>query len=133
LSCWCRGSSISISSAKGLIDARVESLLTQGEIIAGAVAASASSTPTRSPSIPEKLLELQAGQSISPTNSNENLDFPINPERVAPVLRGLISPTRTRARIYDDDASLILDSRYLYTSARCCATTCPRPRPCPRA
>jgi hypothetical protein len=38
---------------------------------------------------PEKLLELQAGQTISPTGSNENLDFPINPERVAPVLRGV--------------------------------------------
>jgi two-component system sensor histidine kinase ChvG len=103
---------------EGLIDARVESLLTQGEIIAGAVAASAS-VDTNSITIdPEKLLELQAGQSISPTNSNENLDFPINPERVAPVLRRLISPTRTRARIYDDDASLILDSRYLYTSGQ---------------
>jgi len=34
------------------------------------------------------------------------------------VLRCLISPTRTRARIYDDDASLILDSRYLYTSGQ---------------
>ncbi len=103
---------------EGLIDARVESLLTQGEIIAGAVAASAS-VDTNSITIdPEKLLELQAGQTISPTNSNENLDFPINPERVAPVLRRLISPTRTRARIYDDDASLILDSRYLYTSGQ---------------
>jgi two-component system, OmpR family, sensor histidine kinase ChvG len=103
---------------EGLIDARVESLLTQGEIIAGAVAASAS-VDTNSITIdPEKLLELQAGQSISPSNSNENLDFPINPERVAPVLRRLISPTRTRARIYDDDASLILDSRYLYTSGQ---------------
>jgi len=103
---------------EGLIDARVESLLTQGEIIAGAVAASAS-VDTNSITIdPEKLLELQAGQSISPTNSNENLDFPINPERVAPVLRRLISPTRTRARIYDDDASLILDSRYLYSSGQ---------------
>ena len=103
---------------EGLIDARVESLLTQGEIIAGAVAASAS-VDTNSITIdPEKLLELQAGQSISPSNTNENLDFPINPERVAPVLRRLISPTRTRARIYDDDASLILDSRYLYSSGQ---------------
>lgn len=103
---------------EGLIDARVESLLTQGEIIAGAVAASAS-VDTNSITIdPEKLLELQAGQSISPSSSNENLDFPINPERVAPVLRRLISPTRTRARIYDGDASLILDSRYLYTSGQ---------------
>ncbi|WP_422371998.1 stimulus-sensing domain-containing protein [Hoeflea sp.] len=103
---------------EGLIDARVESLLTQGEIIAGAVAASAT-VETNSITIdPEKLLELQAGQTISPTNSNENLEFPINPERVAPVLRRLISPTRTRARIYDDDASLILDSRYLYSSGQ---------------
>ncbi|WP_420407697.1 stimulus-sensing domain-containing protein [Hoeflea sp.] len=103
---------------EGLIDARVESLLTQGEIIAGAVAASAT-VETNSITIdPEKLLELQAGQTISPSNSNENLDFPINPERVAPVLRRLISPTRTRARIYDDDASLILDSRYLYSSGQ---------------
>jgi two-component system sensor histidine kinase ChvG len=100
---------------EGLIDARVESLLTQGEIIAGAIAASAT-VETNSITIdPEKLLELQAGQSIMPAPSDENLDFPINPERVAPVLRRLISPTRTRARIYDDDASLILDSRHLYS------------------
>ncbi|MGN6549428.1 MAG: stimulus-sensing domain-containing protein, partial [Pararhizobium sp.] len=100
---------------EGLIDARVESLLTQGEIIAGAIAASAS-VDTNSITIdPEKLLELQAGQSVRPAPSDENLDFPINPERVAPVLRRLISPTRTRARIYDNDASLILDSRHLYS------------------
>src|SRR6202030_3837703 len=43
------------------------------------------------------------------------LDFPINPERVAPVLRQLISPTKTRARIFDRDGGLILDSRNLYS------------------
>jgi two-component system sensor histidine kinase ChvG len=31
------------------------------------------------------------------------------------VLRRLISPTRTRARIYDRDANLLLDSRHLYS------------------
>ncbi|PZN59531.1 MAG: histidine kinase [Proteobacteria bacterium] len=100
----------------GLIDARVESLMTQGEIIAGAIAASAT-VETDSISIdPEKLLELQAGESIGPaTDQLDNLDFPINPERVAPVLRRLISPTRTRARIYDRDANLLLDSRHLYS------------------
>ena len=100
---------------EGLIDARVESLLTQGEIIAGAIAASAS-VDTNSITIdPKKLLELQAGQSMMPAPSDESLDFAINPEKVAPVLRRLISPTRTRARIYDNDASLILDSRHLYS------------------
>ena len=100
----------------GLIDARVESLMTQGEIIAGAIAASAT-VETDSISIdPEKLLELQAGESLGPGSDQlDSLDFPINPERVAPVLRRLISPTRTRARIYDRDANLLLDSRHLYS------------------
>ena len=31
------------------------------------------------------------------------------------MLRRLISPTRTRARIYDRDANLLLDSRHLYS------------------
>jgi two-component system sensor histidine kinase ChvG len=100
----------------GLIEARVESLSTQGEIIAGAIAASAT-VETDSISIdPEKLLELQAGESLGPGSDQlDSLDFPINPERVAPVLRRLISPTRTRARIYDRDANLLLDSRHLYS------------------
>ena len=103
---------------EGLIDARVESLLTQGEIIAGAISASAT-VDTNSITIdPEKLLELQAGQSITPLPNDEDLEFPINPERIAPVLRRLISPTRTRARIYDTDANLLLDSRHLYTQGQ---------------
>lgn len=66
---------------EGLIDARVESLLTQGEIIAGAVSASAS-VDTNSITIdPQKLLELQAGQSITPVPNDEDLEFPIDPER----------------------------------------------------
>ncbi|MGO7959997.1 stimulus-sensing domain-containing protein [Rhizobium leguminosarum] len=100
---------------EGLIDARAESLLTQGEIIAGAVSASAS-VDTNSITIdPQKLLELQAGQSITPVPNDEDLEFPIDPEKVAPVLRRLISPTRTRARIFDADANLLLDSRHLYS------------------
>ena len=61
----------------GLIDARVESLMTQGEIIAGAIAASAT-VETDSISIdPEKLLELQAGESLGPGSDQlDNLDFP---------------------------------------------------------
>lgn len=99
-----------------LVGAKIESLMTQGEIIAGAIAASAT-VDTNSIAIdPEKLLELQAGQSITPSpDSPENWEFPINPERVAPLLRRLISPTSTRARIYDRDANLLLDSSRLYS------------------
>ncbi|GLS29783.1 two-component system, OmpR family, sensor histidine kinase ChvG [Mesorhizobium albiziae] len=100
----------------GLIEARVESLMTQGEIIAGAIAASATVETDSIRIDPEKLLELQAGESLAPGSDQlDSLDFPINPERVAPVLRRLISPTRTRARIYDRDANLLLDSRHLYS------------------
>jgi two-component system sensor histidine kinase ChvG len=99
----------------GLVDARVQSLVVQGEIIAGAIAASASVEPDAITIDPQKLLELQAGESYGPTDDAIfGLEFPINPERVAPLLRRLISPTNTRARIYDRDGVLILDSRSLY-------------------
>ncbi|MCR4265694.1 stimulus-sensing domain-containing protein [Nitratireductor sp. ZSWI3] len=97
-----------------LISARVESLMTQGEIIAGAIASSAEVETDSILVDPDKLLELQAGQSLPPRSDQlESLDFPINPERVAPLLRRLIPQTRTRARIYDPDANLLLDSQYL--------------------
>lgn len=100
----------------GLIDARVESLMIQGEIMAAAIAASATVETDSIMVDPEKLLELQAGESLPPgTDQLDSLAFPINPERVAPVLRRLISPTRTRARIYDRDANLLVDSRHLYS------------------
>ena len=98
---------------EGLIDAKVESLLTQGEIIASAVSAQASIDTNSITIDPQKLLELQAGQSITPVPNDEDLEFPIDPEKVAPVLRRLISPTHTRARIFDPDANLILDTRFL--------------------
>ncbi|EKF41718.1 integral membrane sensor signal transduction histidine kinase [Nitratireductor indicus C115] len=97
-----------------LISARVESLTTQGEIIAGAIASSAEVETDSILVDPDKLLELQAGQSLPPRSDQlESLEFPINPERVAPLLRRLIPQTRTRARIYDPDGNLLLDSQYL--------------------
>jgi two-component system sensor histidine kinase ChvG len=103
----------------GLIDARKESLLVQGEIIAGAIAASATVETDTITIDPERLLDLQAGESYGPSEEAlSGLDFPINPERVAPVLRRLVSPTNTRARIYDRDGILILDSRNLYDVLR---------------
>lgn len=98
----------------GLIDARAQSLLTQAEIIAGAIAASATVETNTITIDPDRLLDLKPGESYGAPDEFNNLDFPINPERVAPVLRRLISPTKTRARIYDRDGVLLLDSRSLY-------------------
>ena len=98
----------------GLIDARAQSLLVQAEIIAGAIAASATVETNTITIDPDRLLDLKPGESYGAPDESASLDFPINPERVAPVLRRLISPTKTRARIYDRDGVLILDSRNLY-------------------
>ena len=112
----------------GLIDARVESLLTQGQIIAAAVAAQATVDTDSITVDPDKLLDLQAGQSGNPFQSDDaSADFPINPERVAPLLRRLISPTRIRARIYDGDGTLIIDSRGLYSRGQILSQSLPAP------
>jgi two-component system, OmpR family, sensor histidine kinase ChvG len=97
----------------GLIDARAQSLLVQGEIIAGAIAASATVQTNAITIDPDRLLDLKLGDSYGGSDDYSPLDFPINPERVAPVLRTLISPTKTRARIYDPNGILLLDSRNL--------------------
>jgi two-component system sensor histidine kinase ChvG len=99
----------------GLIDARAENLLSTGEVIARAIAATGTTEANGLTIDPDRLLDLKPGESFGPSDDAlSGLDFPINPERIAPVLRGLISPTKTRARIYDRDGVLILDSRSLY-------------------
>jgi len=96
----------------GLIDARVSSLLTQGEIIAGAIAASATSQPDAVILDSDRLLGLKDNEDAAAVadQSTRNLEFPINPERAAPILRRLISPTKTRAKIYDPEGVLVVDS-----------------------
>ncbi len=98
---------------ESLIESRVQSLLTQGEIIAGAIAASATVETDAITIDPDRLLQLQAGESAG--IAEDPLDFSINPEKVAPLLRRLVTPTKTRARIYDRDGLLTLDSRSLYS------------------
>jgi two-component system, OmpR family, sensor histidine kinase ChvG len=100
---------------EGLIEARIQSLLTQGEIIAGAIASSAT-VDTNAISIdPDRLLQLQAGESLGlGEDVMSPLEFSINPETVAPLLRRLVTPTRTRARVYDQEGLLLVDSRNLF-------------------
>ena len=98
----------------GLIDAKVQSLLTQGEIIAGALAASAGVDTDQVQLDPEKLLESEPGQASSGAD-DDSLGFTIDPERAAPILRRLVKPTGSRARIYGRDGALILDSDTFYS------------------
>jgi two-component system, OmpR family, sensor histidine kinase ChvG len=99
---------------EGLIDARVKSLQVQAEIIAEAVAESATVETEPIAPDPERLLRLLPGESYAPDEGTEpSLEFSINPERIGPGLHRLVSPTRTRARIYDRDGYLLLDSSSL--------------------
>ncbi|WP_445502038.1 stimulus-sensing domain-containing protein [Microvirga sp. G4-2] len=101
---------------EGLIEARVQSLLTQGEIIAGAIASSATVETNTITLDPDQLLQMQAGETERMNDESlSSLEFSINPERVAPLLRRLVTPTQTRARIFDRDGLLLLDSRNFYS------------------
>jgi two-component system, OmpR family, sensor histidine kinase ChvG len=101
----------------GLIDAKVQSLLTQGEIIARAIAASAGVDTNEVQLDPEKLLEIASGQpgAADDDTLGGSLGFTIDPERAAPILRPLVKPTGSRARIYNRDGALILDSDTFYS------------------
>ncbi|MFT4098580.1 MAG: stimulus-sensing domain-containing protein [Rhodoblastus sp.] len=98
----------------GLIDARLQSLQIQGEIIAAAIASSATVETDSIAIDPEKLLQLAPGQSYGPSDeASPSIEFSINPDRIGPLLHRLVSPTRTRARVYDRDGYMLLDSRSL--------------------
>jgi two-component system sensor histidine kinase ChvG len=95
-----------------LIEARVQSLTIQADIIAAAVSASATGDTDSITIDPDKLLQLAPGESVAPSPSDEDAtQFSINPALVGPFLHRLVTPTRTRARIYDSDGRLLLDSR----------------------
>jgi two-component system, OmpR family, sensor histidine kinase ChvG len=95
-----------------LIEARVQSLTIQADIIAAAVSASATGDTDSITIDPDKLLQLAPGESAQPMPSDEDAtQFSINPALVGPFLHRLVTPTRTRARIYDSDGRLLLDSR----------------------
>ena len=114
----------------GLTDARVASLLVQGEIIAGALASSSTMAPSPTAIDPDRLLDFDTGQSTSSDEDGGVFDayeFGINPERAAPILRRLVSPTRTRARIYDRDGALVIDSRHLFARGQILSFEMPPP------
>jgi len=97
-----------------IIAARTQSLKTQAGIIAAAIAASATVETDTITVDPEKLLQLAPNEDAERRKDDEDsIEFSINPERVGPVLHRLVTPTHTRARIYDLDGLLLLDSSTL--------------------
>jgi two-component system, OmpR family, sensor histidine kinase ChvG len=100
-------------SRQSLIDARVQSLMTQSHIMAAAIASAASVNTDQIVIDPERLLEMHLREA-PPQEAARDLDFLINPERVGPVLRRLVSSTTTRARIFDREGVMVVDSRHFF-------------------
>jgi two-component system, OmpR family, sensor histidine kinase ChvG len=93
-----------------LIDAKRESLRAQGEIIAAAIAANASVETGRIVLDPDRLPEVDGAKSPFRDDGFAALQLSIAPERVTPILKRLIPATDTRARVYAQDGTLIVDS-----------------------
>jgi two-component system sensor histidine kinase ChvG len=97
-----------------LIDAKLDALKTQGKIIADAIAANAKVVRESIIIDPNAIPD---GSGASKNDSNgfpfdglAEFELSIHPEEVTPILRKLIQPTNTRARIYARDGTLIVDT-----------------------
>ncbi|MFA6140945.1 MAG: stimulus-sensing domain-containing protein [Hyphomicrobium sp.] len=94
-----------------LIDAKLDALKTQGRIIADAIAANAKVVRERIVIDPSAIPDASSNTpSNFPDDGLASLELSIHPEEVTPILRKLIQPTNTRARIYARDGTLIVDT-----------------------
>lgn len=101
---------------EGLIDAKLESLITQSVVIAGALSASASEDDFGEfdLNIDEFLDDDDANVDITQDDVYSTITVPIDPEEAAEILRHSLLKKKTRARIFDSEGVLLLDSRSLY-------------------
>ena len=97
---------------QSLINARVQSLMVQGQIIAAAIAGSATADTSSIVINPDQLDDKAQGDPA--LQDQTNLDFPISPETAGPVLRRLLANTTIRAQIIDSGGNLLVDSMSLY-------------------
>jgi two-component system sensor histidine kinase ChvG len=93
-----------------LIDAKLDALKTQGKIIADAIAANAKVVREQIVIDPNAIPDSPPAVNRFPDDGLASLELSIHPEDVTPILRKLIQPTNTRARIYGRDGTLIVDT-----------------------
>jgi two-component system, OmpR family, sensor histidine kinase ChvG len=101
---------------EGLIDARAQSLMTQAQIIAAAVAGSATADTGDIFINPDQLQSFE-NEAQSDVEQLKGIDFPISPESASPIIRRLLANTNIRARIIDQDGNLIVDSKFFYSGS----------------
>ncbi len=102
-----------------LIDAKKDSLVVQGDIIALAIAQTATGEDEERSSLLDRAMA-EIGDDIAGEAAKDgartSLQLAIRPERAAPVLKRLVKPTGTRARVYTADGTLVLDTEVLFGS-----------------
>jgi two-component system sensor histidine kinase ChvG len=113
---------------QGLIDAQVQSLLIQAQVMAQAVASTASGDTDSIVIDPDRLIETQPSAATPDGESLSNLNFPIEPEPAGRVLRSLVSPLNIRARIYDREGLLLIDSTSFYSRSDITQAELPPPQ-----
>jgi two-component system, OmpR family, sensor histidine kinase ChvG len=95
-----------------LIDSRIQSLFTRGEIISAAISSDAKYHANEIMLNPEQLSStLQNQKTETQPVKNYSAEFSMNPERIRPLLRRLINEGQPIARIYDKDGYILVDSR----------------------
>jgi two-component system sensor histidine kinase ChvG len=94
-----------------LVKMSVDNLTSQAQIIASAIA---QLSKTNAEASSEAAQPADENKIVVPSGlSNTELSFRIDPEVVSPMLRDLVGPTKTRARVFDTEGTLISDSRKL--------------------
>jgi two-component system, OmpR family, sensor histidine kinase ChvG len=95
-----------------LLGIRVDNLTAQAQIIANAIAQLSKLPPDASADNGQAADE---NKIVAPSGlSNPELSFRVDPEIVSPMLSELAGPTKTRARIFDTEGTLISDSQQLF-------------------
>jgi two-component system sensor histidine kinase ChvG len=101
-----------------LVEAKKESLRTQGELIAAAIASDARIEQGNIEINLDKANRPDTGRVPYRDDGFSSLQLSIRPERATPILRRLIQHTKNRARIYGRDGTLIVDTATLLTKGQ---------------
>ncbi len=101
-----------------LIEAKIDSLKAQGEIIAAAIAGNAKLRGQTLEINPDRLPD--RGTPSLPFNNDEisRLELTLGPEKVTPILKRIMPLTTSRARVYARDGTLITDSSRIPTRGK---------------
>jgi len=99
---------------EGLVDAKVNSLLTQGKIIAQAIGQTSNPEDEAFTAQSGATTDISAASFSGPESDLSAMAFKIDPEQIAPLLRSMVEPTGARARVYDSEGNLLVDSQGFY-------------------